>query len=257
MYDYCENNTVSNNVVSFNGLNGIGIYDYSNYNILIENLLFNNSIGVYIDTGDNNSIYENFFSKNFEHAFDDGIDNKWNSTVIGNYWDNHTSPDLSPQDGIVDTPIHIYYRSCRKYRLFTYREDGAPIITIHSPSGGSRFGSTAPSFNVEIVDIYIVEIWYTLDGGLHNYTFTSNGKINQIVWDALPEGSVTITFYAIDMAGNEAFEEVTVIKDVSPGGLDPGILAIIVVVSVIGGSRYNRCSSGNTCEKRKNIIRKN
>jgi hypothetical protein len=50
----------------------------------------------------------------------------------------------------------------------------------------------------------------------------------------LPEGSVTITFYARDIAGNVAFEEVIVVKDLSIG-LDPGVVAIIVVVSVIGG----------------------
>jgi len=221
-----------NNIVSYNGLNGIGIYDFSNDNDLTQNLLYSNIYGIYIDNGDNNSIYENFFIKNLNHAYDDGIDNKWNSTTTGNYWDNHTSPDLSPLDGIVDNPYTYIFGPSGSIDYLPIAEDGPPIITIHSPSGGSRFGSTAPSFNVEIVDIFIVETWYTLDGGLNNYTFTNNEKINQIVWDALPEGSVTITFYARDIAGNVAFEEVYVIKDL---GLDPGVLAVIVVVSVIGG----------------------
>lgn len=42
-------------------------------------------------------------------------------------------------------------------------------------------------------------------------------------------------FYASDIVGNEAFNEVTVIKRISAGGLDPGVVAAIVVVSVAGG----------------------
>jgi len=114
-------------------------------------------------------------------------------------------------------------------------EDGAPRITINSPSAGNRFGSTAPSFNVEIIGVYVYEMWCTIDGGLHNYSFTENGMINQAAWEALSEGNVTITFYASDLVGNEAFEEVIVTKSISTGGLDPGVIAIIVVVSIGGG----------------------
>ena len=78
-------------------------------------------------------------------------------------------------------------------------------------------------------------MWYTIDGGLNNYTFTDNGTINQAAWDALPEGSVTIRFYAVDIIGNIEFEEITVIKDIPVGGLDPETLAIIITFSVIGG----------------------
>ena len=59
---------------------------------------------VFIDSNsDNNSLYENFFIENLKHAIDNGADNKWNSSTIGNYWDNHTGPDNN-NDGIVDSP---------------------------------------------------------------------------------------------------------------------------------------------------------
>ena len=233
LYDYCENNTVSNNVVSFNGLNGIGIYDFSNYNKLTENLLFNNTFGVYIDNGDNNSIYENFFSKNFKHAFDDGIDNIWNNTVIGNYWDNHTGPDTSPQDGIVDTPYTYIGGSAGSIDYLPIAEDGTPIITINSPHEGGRFGNTAPSFTITVTDIYIVSMWYTLDGGQHNYTFTGfAGTIAQSAWDAMSDGTITITFYAIDIAGNIGTAEITIGKNL-PEEFDPTL--VIVIVSIVGG----------------------
>ncbi|MHA1988327.1 MAG: right-handed parallel beta-helix repeat-containing protein [Promethearchaeota archaeon] len=233
LYDYCENNTVLNNIVSYNGLNGIGIYDLSDNNTLIENLLYNNTIGLYIDNGDNNTIYENYFAKNGKHAYDDGLENKWNSTIIGNYWDNHTGPDITPQDGIVDNPYMFIDGPAGSIDYFPIAEDGAPRITIFSPLEGKRYGSSAPSFNVEIVDLYVIEMWYTLDGGLNNYTFMVNGTINQAMWDALPEGSITITFYAMDIAGNLGFEVVIVIKGFLDG-LDPGVIATIIVVSIGG-----------------------
>ena len=77
-------------------------------------------------------------------------------------------------------------------------------------------------------------MWYTLDGGLNNYTFTENEPIDQSVRDALPYGTITIIFYARDIREYEAFVEVSVIKDISAGGLDPGVITTIIVVSVVG-----------------------
>jgi len=171
---------------------------------------------------------------NKKHAYDGGTDNKWNSTTIGNYWDNHTSPDVSPLDGIVDVPYTYIGGSVGSIDYLPIAEDGAPVITINSPSSGSVFGVSAPTFDVTIVDTTLASMWYTLDGGLHNYTFTENGTIDQSAWDALLDGSVIIRFYAIDIVGNTAFEEVSVIKNI-PSGLDPGVILAIVIVSVVGG----------------------
>ena len=41
--------------------------------------------------------------------------------------------------------------------------------------------------------------------------------------------------FAIDVVGNKAFEHVSVIKEISEGGLDPGVIAAIVVISTVGG----------------------
>ena len=78
-------------------------------------------------------------------------------------------------------------------------------------------------------------MWYSLDGGLHNYTFTENSTIDQLAWSALPEGSVTITFYANDMLGHETSEDVIITKTISPSGDDPTIVIVIVVVSIVSG----------------------
>ncbi|MBY9004277.1 MAG: right-handed parallel beta-helix repeat-containing protein, partial [Candidatus Lokiarchaeota archaeon] len=227
----CYNNNFTGNNVNGNDY-GIYLDDQCDYNTITENVLYNNTLGIFIDSSsDSNSIYENFFLENGKHAIDDGTDNTWNSTSIGNYWDNWTSPDVSPNDGIVDDPYTYIGGSAGSIDYLPIAEDGAPVIVINSPDPGDVFGATAPSFDVNITDVYLVSMWYTLDGGLHNYTFTENGKIDQSAWSQLPEGSVTITFYAKDILGNEAFESVIVTKSI----IEPGMIITIIVVSIVSG----------------------
>jgi parallel beta-helix repeat protein len=227
-----SNNTIKGNKISNNDY---GIYiETGDYNDIIDNIFYNNTLGMYIESGcDNNSIYQNFFLENGIHAEDDGTDNKWNSTSIGNYWDNWTSPDVAPNDGIVDDPYTYIGGSAGSIDYLPIAEDGAPVIVINSPTSSDVFGLNAPSFDVTITDDYLDEMWYTIDVGITNYTFIENGIINQTAWAALAEGDVTITFYAKDIIGNEASETVTVVK--ATAGLDPGIIITIVVVSVVGG----------------------
>ncbi|MFX0021993.1 MAG: nitrous oxide reductase family maturation protein NosD [Candidatus Hermodarchaeota archaeon] len=105
----CDSNIISGNIISDNiqfgiYLAGDGEGTGNNFNLIIENLITQNNAGVFIDSNSyNNSIYENLFITNLKHAIDNGVDNKWNSSTIGNFWDNHTSPDNN-KDGIVDTP---------------------------------------------------------------------------------------------------------------------------------------------------------
>ncbi|TKJ19416.1 MAG: hypothetical protein CEE43_15400 [Promethearchaeota archaeon Loki_b32] len=237
IYYDCDYNTITGNTANGNGF-GIFIY-YSDYNNITGNTAKDNdNAGIQFELHcDYNTITENFFVKNAKHAIDfDGvikIDNKWNSTTIGNYWDNHTGPDAN-SDGIVDNPYTFIDGPSDMVDYLPIAEDGAPRITIVSPSEGQRFGRDAPTFEIEVVDIYVWEMWYTIDGGLHNYTFTENEMINQSAWDALLDGSVIIRFYAIDIVGNVAFEEVSVLKNV-PSGLDPGVITTIVIVSIVGG----------------------
>ena len=234
---YCDYNTISGNTANgnnyHNNYGGILLDAYCDYNTIIDNIFYNNTQGIRIASGcDNNSIYKNFFLENGIHAIDDGTDNTWNSTSIGNYWDNHTGPDVN-DDGIVDDPYIYIGGTAGSIDYLPIAEDGAPVIVINSPDPGDVIGATAPSFDVTITDVYLVSMWYTLDGGLHNYTFTENGVINQTAWAALPEGSVTITFYAIDILGNEATEHVIVTKsltdDVGP------VIITIIVVSIVSG----------------------
>ena len=100
----------------------------------------------------------------------------------------------------------------------------APTIIIIAPTNNQLFGISAPNYNVDITDPSGVNTtWYTIDGGLTNYTFTgTNGAINQGVWDGRPNGTVTIRFYANNTLGEESASQVTIRRDI----LAPSIIII-------------------------------
>ncbi len=102
------------------------------------------------------------------------------------------------------------------YAFLVKYEIDMPIITINSPIHNQLFGSSAPIFALTISGANVNATWYTMDGGLTNYTFTgTSGTFNQVAWDSLPEGNVIIKFYAEDTLGRIGFQEVTIRKDVN------------------------------------------
>lgn len=212
---YCDNNTISDNHISDN-FRGIMFHASSN-NTLYENI-FKNTIdtAIYlIGDGqfpvDNNTFFLNFFRGNGLHVKIGGTSNtSWNITNIGNYWDNYTGIDGNG-DGIGDTP-HNISTSPLMQDFLPIVDNDPPEITILSPSNNSVFGSTAPSFEIEVNEKYLDIMWYTLDDGLQNYTFIENETIDQTEWALLPNGQVKLRFYAVDKVGNIAYQEVLIIK---------------------------------------------
>ena len=232
-----DNNIIIGNIINGNGGNyGIALSFDADNNTIYDNVITENiDTGIYIGGGSaGNLLYRNFFLSNGRHAYDDGSNNDWNSITIGNYWDNHTGPDTSPNDGIVDNPYTYIGGSAGSIDYLPIAEEGPPSIIINSPSEDDVFGTSAPSFSVTITDKSLDETWYTLDGGLHNYTFTgSTVTIDQSAWTALSEGSVTITFYANDTLGNLASESVNVVKSLPPP--ENFVVIIIIVISIVSG----------------------
>jgi predicted pyridoxine 5'-phosphate oxidase superfamily flavin-nucleotide-binding protein len=90
-----------------------------------------------------------------------------------------------------------------------------PSITINSPNLNDLFGTSAPDYDLIMVDSNLDSIWYTLDGGTTNSTLVSaSGTVDQTMWNAIGNGTVTIRFYANDTVGNTAFSEIIVRKDI-------------------------------------------
>jgi len=245
-----RNNKINNNKIS--GEMGIKIMASSlNDNILSENLILSCSeYGIYIDNdllkGENNFFvenvvegckigigisdqtfkdnyfYQNYFINNEKHLFT-GIpyysNNFWNNSEIGNYWDNYSGSDLN-DDGIGDFPHNISSSPLIQDMLPIWDDgdDKGPEIIIHSPITNDVFGKSSPEFSISINDdSSITSRWYTLDGGINNYTFSGlSGTINHTAWEVKGTELVNIIFYARDSLGHSGFSGVLVWKDILP-----------------------------------------
>jgi len=109
--DNCNDSIISRNTArNFAGLNqdyGIRLVNGASNNTISGNLMKDNGVEILISAAcQNNLIYLNTLRApaGWQHASDFGTNNYWNNSMVGNYWDNHTSPD-SDNDGIVDTPF--------------------------------------------------------------------------------------------------------------------------------------------------------
>jgi len=98
----------------------------------------------------------------------------------------------------------------------------APIITINSPIDYEKFGKISPSYYISIVEPYLDTMWYTIDGGVTNISadlpliIPLTGTIDQIEWDKLGNGTVSIDFYADDESMNVGFAQVIIEKEATP-----------------------------------------
>ena len=117
-----NNNSVSNNICS-NNVYGIWLWQYSNYNIILNNDIYSKDAGItgiILQESNSNIIYLNNFIKNADNVHSYESTNTWNSTspitytyngnthtnYLGNYWDDYTGSDAN-DNGIGDTPYRI------------------------------------------------------------------------------------------------------------------------------------------------------
>ncbi len=210
-----DDNVISGNIIQNND-DGINLY-VSIYNKIYENSIDNNNRGIYADLGGNyNLAYWNFFTGNVIHAIDATSTNYWNFTYIGNYWENYTGVDTD-HNGIGDTN-HTFNGGIDYLPIW---DPDLPTINIISPSNNDLVGRTAPSFIVEVTDVYLEDMWYTMDFGANNVLFTINGTFNQSLWEAVWDSKaemndIYIIFYANDTLGHLGSNNVSVIKSVAP-----------------------------------------
>lgn len=190
-------------------------------NTFTENVIEGCKMGIRInDIGfTNNYLYQNFFINNERHLVVTPYysDNFWNNSEIGNYWDNYSGADLN-DDCIGDIP-HIISSSPLIQDMLPIWDDGddtSPEIIIHSPISNDVFGKSSPEFSISINDdSSITSRWYTLDGGINNYTFSGfSGTINQTAWEVKGTELVNIIFYARDSLGHSGSSNILVWKDI-------------------------------------------
>ncbi len=152
---------------------------------------------------------------------DDDLDTMWyslNGGVNITFLSNGTI-DQNNWTALSDGPVTIRFYAndtvgnfASSIRLIN-KDTVAPTVNLVSPTLLQLLGVNSPSFIVEIDDPILDTMWYTLDNGLNNYTFLVNGTFNQLAWDSVLNGTVTIYFYANDLVGNEAFDSILVRVD--------------------------------------------
>ena len=86
---------------------------------------------------------------------------------------------------------------------------------ILSPLENKVYGELAPKYNLFIDEENLISAWYTMDGGITNFSVTDlNDYIDQDAWLAASDGPITVEFYAKDIVGRIGDKIISIIKDV-------------------------------------------
>lgn len=237
--DQVSDNGIIGNSIR-NNQRGINI-DHGVKNVVFNNLIKDNTeLGVYTNrtslANDENWIFNNTFMGNAIHAMDESLNNLWNNTEIGNFWDNYTGTDTD-FNGIGDQP-HVFNGGIDYLPIY----NPAPQITIISPNNDTQVGQDAPSFTILVIASDTDTIWYVISGYSNIFEITSNGTIDtafwQSIWDDFSDDDlVIITFYMNDTLGRIATNSVQLIIDKSPPPGIPGFevftLSLMILASII------------------------
>ncbi len=234
--------TISGNRISNNGENGIYLMGGGRENNTFTNNIihYNGKIGLELSENTNiNNIFNNEFIGNLIHAGDNGTINNWDNGSIGNSWDDYIGVDLN-DDGIGDSP-YLIDGSAGSIDNFPIFDDGPddfspPIITINDPVNGELFGASPPDYDIDITENNLDSVWYTMDGGVNNITITEyTGSVDESIWNTLPDGQVTIIFYANDNAGNIGTNNVIINKNTTTQPSIPGPNSILIMLVLVLG----------------------
>ena len=93
-----SDNTIQDNIISNNDWDGICAISNSNNNIITENDISNGGYGVRILDSTGNTVNENNFVNNYDHTYDNNINN-WDNGNTGNYYNDWTTTDPRPVTG--------------------------------------------------------------------------------------------------------------------------------------------------------------
>lgn len=161
--DSASNCEINNNIIKESG-NGLYLLSNSDNNLIKENTIEYNNIGIYFSNGDNNVVRDNIIRNNnaygiqlsqystgntiYLNDFDDNNNanvrdlssNIWSYNSQGNYWDDYDDYD-NDEDGIGDNPYVIDANSQDDYPLGDFlnqqEENNPPIATIDNPTGST------------------------------------------------------------------------------------------------------------------------
>ncbi|MFX1568654.1 MAG: NosD domain-containing protein [Promethearchaeota archaeon] len=145
-----------NNIINSNYV-GISINRDCTSIIITENVIQGSEFtGVVLDLdSENNEVYNNQFISNINQAMDDGINNKWDNGIIGNYWDDYSGIDYD-DDGIGDSPYLISGSAENQDNLPIWDDGYTPVAVDDS----------ATTMEDQSIFIDVLSNDYDLDGDL-------------------------------------------------------------------------------------------
>ncbi len=155
-----------------------------------------------------------FESPNILDLMSYSLDGQNELKIIGNTTipipnDGHHTIQVFGEDSLSNK----YHSTIRSFLIDTI----IPDINIVSPSPDEFFGSISPDFQISLTELNLDTTWYHLGPGTNETIFSGlTGKIDQIEWDKLGGGPVTIRFYINDTGGLESFDDVIIQKDLTP-----------------------------------------
>lgn len=205
---YSQYNTIKYNMVKGNTNAGIDLY-YSNRCRISENTARNNGFGIDLELQDYyNLVYNNTLIGGL-NGYDSSGKNYWNNSVIGNFYSSNTNNKDANDDGLGDNPYTVIPNG-RDYKPIYW---DAPVLSVISPTINQLIGNISPTFQISVDEGIANTTWYVLSVSTIFFEGLS-GTINQTIWNQLPNGSITISFYANDSRGFIGSKSVIVQRDI-------------------------------------------
>jgi nitrous oxidase accessory protein len=138
LWDFTTNTTVCGNTICTGG--GVVLL-FSDDNLIKDNTICYQNIGIYFEQSYNNTLYHNNFIDNAVQA--DAYwssDNVWDNGFEGNYWSDYNGTDAD-QDGIGDTPYSIDVDDIDYYPLMNpspirHVAYAPPLLNLLKKQGG-------------------------------------------------------------------------------------------------------------------------
>ena len=125
-------------------------------------------------------------------------------------WDNTGNGTVTLTFYVIDKVGHM-----NSSEIIIRKDANIPDIIIHSPLQDEVFRNTSPEFNISIIEDNLLSTWYTIEDIAGTFPISGiSGLIDQDAWIDVSEGEITITFYALDRAGNLGTESITIIKNI-------------------------------------------
>ena len=171
--------------------------------------IFMQSLNFYYE--DDHGLY---FLINISDYIDDYINNNETTISIGINGSLYQMEDNYAK--IYSTEYTSNYLRPRLVWSYYVTDVTPPYIQIIPPQDNQLFGKNAPIFTINqlIDDSTIDSMWYTINNGLTNHSFTQfTETVNQTDWDNQQDGEITIRVYAEDMRGNIGYGTRRVRKD--------------------------------------------